>query len=108
MCSVKDLSCGIPNCPNKASEWHHIKHRKRIVGKNFQKKITAYTAKQIAVCAAHHQLIHSGKYDGPSLRCDFTGTCCEILVCSFIDKALAIRKSCNDVRKETGYLGLLI
>jgi hypothetical protein len=26
------------------------------------------TAKQIPVCAQHHHLIHSGKYDGPSLR----------------------------------------
>jgi group II intron reverse transcriptase/maturase len=68
ICSAKDLPCAIPNCPNSASEWHHIKHRKRIKGKELQKKISAYTAKQIAVCKRHHQLIHSGKYDGPSLR----------------------------------------
>lgn len=68
VCSVKDLLCAIPNCPNKANEWHHIKHRKRIKGPELQKKITAYTAKQIPVCTKHHQLIHSGKYDGPSLR----------------------------------------
>ena len=68
VCSAKDLPCAIPNCPNSASEWHHIKHRKRIKGSELQKKITAYTAKQIAVCVKHHQLIHNGKYDGPSLR----------------------------------------
>jgi Type II intron maturase len=68
VCSAKDLPCAIPNCPNKASEWHYIKHRKQIKGAELQKKITAYTAKQIAVCTKHHQLIHNGKYDGPSLR----------------------------------------
>lgn len=68
VCSAKDLPCAIPNCPNRASEWHHIKHRKRIKGAELQKKITAYTAKQVAVCMKHHQLIHNGKYDGPSLR----------------------------------------
>ena len=68
VCSAKDLPCAIPNCPNSASKWYHIKHRKRIKGKELQKKISAYTAKQIAVCKRHHQLIHSGKYDGPSLR----------------------------------------
>lgn len=36
--STKDLSCAIPNCPNKASEWHKIRHRKRIKGVELQKK----------------------------------------------------------------------
>jgi hypothetical protein len=68
VCSVKELPCAIPHCPNKGSEWHHIKHRKRIKGPERHKKITAYTAKQIAVCTKHHQLINNGEYDGPSLR----------------------------------------
>ena len=67
-CPVKNLPCAIPNCPNKSSKWYCMKHRKRIKGSELQKKITAYTAKQIAVCKKHHQLIYSGKYDGPSLR----------------------------------------
>lgn len=68
VCSAKDLPCAIFNCSNSASKWHHIKHRKRIKGKELQKKISAYTVKQIAVYKQHHQLIYSGKYDGPSLK----------------------------------------
>ena len=33
-----------------------------------QRKISAYTAKQIPLCLFHHNQVHSGKYDGPSLR----------------------------------------
>jgi group II intron reverse transcriptase/maturase len=68
VCSAKNLPCAIPNCPNKANDWHHIKHRKRIKGTELQKKITAYIAKQIALCKKHYLLIHNGMYDGPSLR----------------------------------------
>jgi hypothetical protein len=68
ICSANDLNCSIPNCPNKAENWHHVKHQKKIKGKNLKKIITAYTAKQIPVCLSHHVLIHSGKYDGPSLK----------------------------------------
>jgi hypothetical protein len=67
-CSASDLSCSIPNCPNRAGEWHHVKHQKKLKGTERKKSITAYTAKQIPVCKAHHTLIHNGKYDGPSLR----------------------------------------
>jgi hypothetical protein len=68
VCSASELDCCIPNCPNKASDWHHIKHRKKYKGSNYTNKLLSYTAKQIPVCKIHHQLIHSGKYDGPSLR----------------------------------------
>lgn len=68
ICSVSDLDCVIPNCTLKANHWHHIKHRKRIKGSNIQKAIYAYTAKQIPLCSTHYNLVHSGKYDGPSLR----------------------------------------
>jgi hypothetical protein len=67
VCSAEDLPCVIPNCPNKAKEWQYIKHRKRIKGKA-SIKISASTAKQIAVCKEHYLLIHNAKYDGPSLR----------------------------------------
>jgi predicted HNH restriction endonuclease len=67
-CSASDLPCGIPNCPNMAGDWHHVKHQKKIKGTERKKIITAYTAKQIPVCKAHHTLIHNGKYDGPSLK----------------------------------------
>jgi hypothetical protein len=67
VCSAEDLPCAIPNCPNKAKEWQYIKHRKRIKGKA-SIKISASTAKQIAVCKEHYLLIHNAKYDGPSLR----------------------------------------
>lgn len=67
-CSASDLLCSIPNCPNRAGEWHHVKHQKKIKGTERKKILTAYTAKQIPICKVHHTLIHSGKYDGPSLR----------------------------------------
>jgi group II intron reverse transcriptase/maturase len=68
VCSASELDCAIPNCTLKASGWHHIKHRKRIKGNQRQKSLYAYTAKQIPLCKNHHLLVHSGKYDGPSLR----------------------------------------
>lgn len=68
ICSASELDCAIPNCPNKAAEWHHIKHRKRIKGVDNRKKISSYTAKQIPLCLKHHVQVHGGKYDGPSLR----------------------------------------
>lgn len=68
VCSASELYCAIPNCTIKASEWHHIKHRKRIKGSHSQRAIYAYTAKQIPLCKNHHLLVHAGKYDGPSLR----------------------------------------
>jgi hypothetical protein len=68
VCSVSELDCAIPNCTLKASEWHHIKHRKRIKGNQRQKSLYSYTVKQIPLCKNHHLLVHSGMYDGPSLR----------------------------------------
>lgn len=67
-CSASDLDCAIPGCPNKAADWHHVKHKKKIKGTDRQKIISTYSAKQIPICKAHHTLIHSGKYDGVSLR----------------------------------------
>jgi hypothetical protein len=66
--SAKELSCSITNCGRMAEEWHHIRHRKKIKGDDKQRKISAYTAKQIPLCLFHHNQVHSGKYDGPSLR----------------------------------------
>jgi hypothetical protein len=68
ICSASELDCAIPNCTKKAAHWHHIKHRKRIKGSSIQRAIYAYTAKQIPLCVNHHNLVHTGKYDGPSLR----------------------------------------
>jgi hypothetical protein len=51
-----------------AAEWHYIRHRKKIRGPEGKRAISAYFAKQIPLCLAHHRLVHSGKYDGPSLR----------------------------------------
>lgn len=68
VCSAKELNCAVTNCPNRAQAWHHIKHRKKIKGDFRQRTITAYAAKQIPVCKKHHEEIHKGKYDGPSLR----------------------------------------
>lgn len=66
--SIHELKCCIPNCPNQAEHWHHVKHRKKIKGHDRKRLITAYTAKQIPICKEHHVNIDKGKYDGPSLR----------------------------------------
>lgn len=63
-----ELKCSIPNCPNKAEQWHHIKHRKRLKLTGRMKQIQELSAKQIPICKAHHLQIHKGEYDGPSLR----------------------------------------
>ncbi|NNE32679.1 MAG: hypothetical protein HKN40_09940 [Winogradskyella sp.] len=68
VCSASELPCAVPGCPNQAEHWHHVKHQKKVKGKDRQKIVLALTAKQIPVCKSHHHLIHSGKYDGPSLR----------------------------------------
>lgn len=68
--SLKELKCCIPNCPNDAEEWHHIKHRRKYKNKSKVSEIVriALYSKQIPICKKHHGLIHNGKYDGPSLR----------------------------------------
>lgn len=68
ICSANELNCAIPNCTLKASQWYYVRHRKRIKGSLYQRKISAYCVKQIPICLNHYQLIHSGKYDGPSIR----------------------------------------
>lgn len=66
--SAHELKCSVPNCTLKADEWHHIKHRKKFKGPTNTKTIASYFAKQIPLCKSHHNLVHSGKYDGPSLK----------------------------------------
>jgi hypothetical protein len=66
--SASELKCAIPNCPNQAEEWHHIKHRKKYKGSAMERTINSYTSKQIPLCKKHHNQITFGKYDGPSLR----------------------------------------
>lgn len=66
--SASELDCAIPNCTLKASEWHHVKHRKKYKGTGKTRSINTYFAKQIPLCLAHHNKVHNGKYDGPSLR----------------------------------------
>lgn len=63
--TARELNCSIPGCPNRAEDWHHIHHRKR---SKKQDKSLALASKQIPICKAHHNIIHNGKYDGPSLR----------------------------------------
>jgi group II intron reverse transcriptase/maturase len=66
--SASELMCHIPNCPNQAQEWHHVKHRKNSKINTAAKQThVALFAKQIPICKEHHVLIHSGKYNGPSL-----------------------------------------
>lgn len=68
VCSAEELNCAIPNCTLKANAWHHIRHRKRVKGLERKRSISSYFAKQIPLCKSHHNLVHAGKYDGPSLR----------------------------------------
>lgn len=68
VCSLEDLLCAIPNCPNNAKEWYYIKHRKWVKGVELQKKISLFVGKKIAVCKKHYWLIENGNYDGPSLK----------------------------------------
>ena len=66
--NAKDLACVIPNCGNRAAEWHHIKHQRKIGGKGVKRALILQSARQIPVCKKHHNLIHKGAYDGPSLK----------------------------------------
>ncbi len=68
MQSASELMCHIPNCPNKAEAWHHVKHRKKskITSASKQMQVALF-AKQIPVCKKHHVMIHNGQYNGPSL-----------------------------------------
>jgi len=36
--SASELDCAIPNCTLRASEWYHIKHRKKYKGSSKKKK----------------------------------------------------------------------
>ena len=66
--SAKDLTCAIPNCGNRAAEWHHIKHQRKVGGQGVKRALILQSARQIPVCKKHHNLIHKGAYDGPSLK----------------------------------------
>lgn len=68
VCHASEFDCCIPSCPNEASDWHHIKHRKKYKGSDSTRKLLSYIVKQIPICKVHHVSIHSGKYDGPSIR----------------------------------------
>lgn len=65
---ASELDCAVPNCTLKAAEWHHIKHRKKYKGSAKQNSLNTYFAKQVPLCLTHHNLVHNGKYDGPSIR----------------------------------------
>jgi retron-type reverse transcriptase len=67
---ASDLQCAIPECNNQAKDWHHIRHKRKIGGSesDSQRIFVVAFARQIPVCKKHHNLIHSGKYDGVSLK----------------------------------------
>jgi len=67
------IICGEPN-----AEMHHVKHVRKILQKkkpnsyNYYLEVMRLTnRKTIPVCSHHHYLIHSGKYDGVSLKTVF-------------------------------------
>lgn len=66
---ASEHSCSVPGCTTQATQWHHITHRRKVGGaRDLRRSVVLSTAHQIPVCSAHHVLIHSGKYDGPSLN----------------------------------------
>lgn len=66
--SAKDLTCAIPDCGSKAAEWHHIRHQRKVGGLGVKRTLALQSARQIPVCKKHHNLIHKGAYNGPSLK----------------------------------------
>jgi hypothetical protein len=66
--SAKDLKCSIPDCHNQATDWHHIRHKRKIKDSGNSRLLAVAFARQIPVCKKHHTSIHSGRYDGPSLK----------------------------------------
>ena len=59
----------------KPAEMHHIKHVRQVLKKKSPKSFNAYleamrlvNRKTLPVCREHHLQIHSGKYDGVSLK----------------------------------------
>jgi group II intron reverse transcriptase/maturase len=66
--TAKELKCAVPECIEQAEHWHHIKHRRKVEGTGIERIHVQASARQIPVCVKHHQTIHSGKYDGPSLK----------------------------------------
>jgi len=64
ICFASELYCAILNRTLKIIHCYHINYPKRIKGSSFQRAIYTYTTKQIPLCANHHNLVHSGKYDG--------------------------------------------
>jgi group II intron reverse transcriptase/maturase len=66
--SARDLKCAIPGCESQATQWHHVKHRRKVKGVGWCHSRAVVVAKQIPICRLHHREIHAGKYDGTSLR----------------------------------------
>jgi hypothetical protein len=66
--AASELHCSIPHCTKQAKHWHHIKHKRKVGGTGIKRSIVLVDAMQIPVCQEHHNSIHAGKYDGPSLR----------------------------------------
>ena len=66
--AAKELQCSIPNCYNQASDWHHIRHRRKVAGSGSEKSFQVVHARQIPVCKKHHRDIHMGTYDGVNLK----------------------------------------
>jgi retron-type reverse transcriptase len=66
--SASELACSIPGCHNQASDWHHLRHKRKIGQSGSARVLAVAFARQIPVCKRHHELIHTGKYDGVNLK----------------------------------------
>ena len=62
-------------CGDPKAEMHHVKHVRKVLQKKKPGSYNAYleamrlvNRKTLPVCKRHHQMIHSGEYDGKSLR----------------------------------------
>ena len=62
-------------CGDPTAEMHHVQHVRKVLQKKKPGSYNAYleamrlvNRKTLPVCKRHHQMIHSGEYDGKSLR----------------------------------------
>ena len=66
---VKELECGISDCTNQVSDWHHITSVRKQKCKKDAKAMKILSVEwQIPVCVRHYIVIYTGKYDYLALR----------------------------------------
>ena len=64
------LPCAICSSEEEPCEMHHVKHVRKqgFRYQRFHKQMALLNRKQIPLCKNCHKKVHSGLYDGPSLK----------------------------------------